>query len=438
MLLKSEILQGNQLSSNAPIFKQEGSKLVFNGTFNNQRACFSMSESQLSRHILFLGGTGSGKTNVIIQFIRQLKKSMRPNDIMLIFDSKRDFREFHSSNDCVLTNTGYQGKAKQIYWNLFTEVVFDGWGFEEVSINTDELSYGVFSDSIEKSSQPFFPRAASDVFSAVIKGMCRIGRDDLDYRDKYLNNMALSVYLKKLNASALNEFLKPFPDLSGVSRYVGDGKSQQALGVFGELESITNHLFIKSFGRDSGSSFRRFEKMRNGKTLFIEYDASLGSVFNSVYSVIMDLFLKECLSPDNANGKVYVVVDELKLLPYLNHFEDALNFGRSLGLSVIAGIQSMEQLYEVYGEQRGKNIASAFQNLICMSTNNLASREYIKGVYGQNLISYSYLDSSKQVTNETRIGNVVEDWDISQLQVGEGIVGLAESNPFVFKFGKSK
>lgn len=51
-----------------------------------------------------------------------------------------------------------------------------------------------------------------------------------------------------------------------------------------------------------------------------------------------------------AEGNVYLMCDEFKLLPNLQHIEDGVNFGRSLGVKIIAGIQSIEQLYEIYGE----------------------------------------------------------------------------------------
>ncbi len=37
-----------------------------------------------------------------------------------------------------------------------------------------------------------------------------------------------------------------------------------------------------------------------------------------------------------------------------------------------------------------------------------------------------------------REGNVVEDWDISRLQIGEAIIGLPGYEPFIFKFDEYK
>ena len=107
------------------------------------------------------------------------------------------------------------------------------------------------------------------------------------------------------------------------------------------------------------------------------------------------------------------------MLPHLNHLEDALNFGRSLGVVVIAGIQSMEQLYGIYGEFGGKNIASGFQTTFCFRTNNAATREYIKGVHGQNVCAMRYLDHSNKPVEELRTGYAVEDWEAAHRSVSD-------------------
>ena len=392
---------------------------------------FFLTQQNLSTHLLLLGATGAGKTNAILHIIKQLKQSLEPDDVMLVFDSKLDFSEFHSTDDYVISN--YKCDiGKRVNWNLFMDIVADGWDKESISLNADEIAEVVFSDQISNSNQPFFPAAARDIFAAIIKATTFLGISNPQHRIKSMNNQVLNRYLSSVNAERLIEFLSGFPELNGVLKYVGDGRSDQALGVFAELQAVTSKLFVKCFGADGRFSVRKSERQRGGKTLFVEYDPSCGLSFLPIYRILVDLFLKEALSPTKTGGHVYLVCDELKMLPCLNHFEDALNFGRSLGISVIAGIQSMEQLYEVYGEYGGRNIASGFQNVFCFRTNNAASREYIKGLYGNNTCIYQYIDTAGKVHEAIREGSVVEDWDISTLTRGEAIIGLEGQSPFKF------
>ena len=427
MITKTKTLYGCKVSENpVPVMKARPT-VVFSG--NGKR--FGITQDQLSTHCLLLGSTGTGKTNAILHFVRQLKSSMNSEDVMLVFDSKLDFTRFHSAGDYVISNQS-NDTSLCVDWNIFMDIVADGWGKEAISLNSDEIAEVVFSESIANSNQPFFPTAARDVFAAILKAMTFLGISDMDYRIKHLNNSTLSQYLSTVNAAKLIEFLNGFPTLKGVLKYIGDGRSDQALGVFAELQSITSRLFVKCFGKNGRFSIRKVERQRSGKTLFIEYDAACGLSFQPIYRILVDLFLKEALSPNGKKGHAYIICDELKMLPSLNHFEDALNFGRSLGISVIAGVQSMEQLYELYGEYGGKNIASGFQNVFCFRTSNAASREYIKGLFGKNISAYQYIDPANNPREEIREGNAVEDWDITVLSKGEAIIGLDGEKPFKF------
>ncbi len=436
MVIRKTMLYGNSVNDN-PVPAHSSTPLVsIPGVANKKQVSINLSEELLHMHVLLMGGTGSGKTNTFCHILPQIQSRMTSNDVMLVFDSKRDFEHFQRYTDYVISYRD-DCRGSKVTWNLFMDVVADGWEKENICSNADEIADVVFADAIEKSSQPFFPKAAKDIFAAIIKGMAFLGANDKSYRIKYLNNKSLIKYLTILDAKKLNAFISPMPELAGVLKYVGNGQSEQALGVFAELQSIVGHIFTRNFGEDGRFSVRRSAKERNGKTLFIEYDPSRGKSLQPVYRLLVDLFLKEAVSPNRSvKGRVFVLCDELKMLPQLNHFEDALNFGRSLGVSIVVGIQSMEQLYEVYGEYGGKNIASAFQTVFCFHTNDAASRQYIKDIFGENMSVLQYMTPSGKPVEEQHSGNVVEDWDITALNLGEAIIGLPYQLPFIIQIKK--
>lgn len=436
MLLRKEMLMGTTLENN-PLPQMRPDAIVrIPGTKDGYSVMVGLTKQNLQMHTLFLGGTGSGKTNAMRYLIYQIQNAMTTEDVMLVFDAKLDFDMFHRPDDYIITyrencvgNVGI--------WNLFRELVSDGWEEHLISANADELSEIIFSEAITESAQPFFPKAARDIFSAIIKAMTYLGKDDKQYRIKYLNNKALYEFLKKLDAKRLINFLEPIPEVTGVLKYVGNGKSDQALGVLAELQSVVSKLFNREFGRDGRFSVRAALENRGGRTIYIEYNPANGCSLKPVYRLLVDLFLKEALNPRlNRKGNVYIVCDELKMLPHLEHFEDALTFGRSLGVSVTAGIQSIQQLYEVYGEAGGKNIVGAFQNVFTFRTKDEASRQYVKSIYGENVSAIQYLLPSGEMKEEIYTGCAVEDWEIISLKLGEAIVGLADSLPFKLRIEK--
>ena len=436
MIIRKTMLYGNSVNDNPlPVFSSNP-LVSIPGFAGGKQVAVSLSEELLHMHVLLMGGTGSGKTNTFCHVLPQIQSKMTSNDVMLVFDSKRDFDHFQKSTDYVISYRD-DCKGTNVTWNLFMDIVADGWEKENISSNADEVAETIFADAIENSSQPFFPKAAKDIFAAIIKGMAYLGASDKSYRVKHLNNKSLKKYLTILDAEKLNAFISPIPELAGVLKYVGNGHSEQALGVFAELQSIVGHIFTRNFEEDGRFSVRRSVKERNGTTLFVEYDPSRGKALQPIYQLLVDLFLKEALSPNRSvKGRVFVLCDELKMLPQLNHFEDALNFGRSLGVSIIAGIQSMEQLYEVYGEYGGKNIASAFQTVFCFHTNDVASRQYVKGIFGENMSVIQYMTPSGKTVEEQRSGNCVEDWDITTLNCGEAIIGIPYQMPFRFQISR--
>ncbi len=432
--MKSTPIFGRVLESAMP-YQATNPLITISGECNKFKAQFSMDESILSKHLLLIGGTGCGKTNVFYHIIDQLKKKMTQNDVMIVFDTKGDFfsKFFTPGKDCVIANTKQYEKEASL-WNIFKEIIADGWEQESLEANISELSWAIFQEAIENNkSQPFFPNAARDLFAAILTYIVRIGKDDLNFKKDFFNNQALKKYLDMMDAQSIKGMLENESDLVSVLSYIGDGTSGQALGVFAELQSVVRKLFTGAFAKDGRFSVRNFVREKQGKTLFIEYDLSRGSVLTPLYQLIFDLALKEALGRTKSEGNVYLICDEFKLLPHLRHIDDAVNFGRSLGVKVCAGLQSIEQLNENYGEARGRNIAAGFSSVFAFKANDVVTREFVVGLYGKNVVLEQYKSLENPLKQEKREGNTVEDWDIGSLEVGEAIIGLPFIAPFKFK-----
>ena len=432
--MKSTPIFGRVLESAMP-YQAPNPLITIAGESNKTKTKFSIDESILSKHLLLIGGTGCGKTNVFYHIIDQLKRKMTQNDVMIVFDTKGDFynKFFTPGKDCVIANSKQYEKEASL-WNIFKEIIADGWEQECLEENISELSWAIFQEAIENNkSQPFFPNAARDLFAAILTYIVRIGKDDLNFKRDFFNNQALKKYLDMMDAQSIKGMLENESDLVSVLSYIGDGTSGQALGVFAELQAVVRKLFTGAFAKDGRFSVRNFVREKQGKALFIEYDLSRGSVLTPLYQLIFDLALKEALGRTKSEGNVYLICDEFKLLPHLRHIDDAVNFGRSLGVKVCAGLQSIEQLNENYGEARGRNIAAGFSSVFAFKANDAVTREFVVGLYGKNVVLDQYKSLENPLKQEMREGNTVEDWDIGSLEVGEAIIGLPFIAPFKFK-----
>ena len=434
MTVTSKAFRGNMLSENQPPLAVPSPKVTLPGTYNGKHMTFSVNDDMLSKHFMFIGGTGSGKTNTIYYFIDQLRK-MSADDVMIIFDTKGDFfKRFYRPGDVVIGNSKQYDNISES-WNIFREIGADGWYDQNIINNAQEITCSMFQEVLEKStSQPFFPNAARDLLAAILVCITRRGRDDTDYRKQYFYNKSLKEAFDSFNPEDICAMLKTQPDCESVLSYIGDGSGSQALGVIAEMQNIVRQIFTGKFADEGHFSIRNFVRKKGGKILFIEYDLALGSTLTPIYRLLFDLALKESLGRSKSEGNVYLVCDEFKLLPHLQHIDDGVNFGRSLGVKVLAGVQSIQQLYEIYGESRGRNIAAGFSALFPFRANDPCTRDYIVEKYGKNIVLEQYKTMNNQYVEERRDGHTVEDWDLNNLNVGEAIVGLPFSQPFRFQF----
>ena len=400
---------------------------------------FYINEDIMSRHILLLGGSGCGKTNAFCYSVEALRAQMTDEDVAIIFDTKGEFYDwFHKDGDYVIGNSA-KFRSISYTWNIFDEVLADGDDEVNVSINARELASALFHDR-GSSTQPFFCNAAKDIFRGIILHFVRQAKIEPSVWSSRLNNEDL---LKAFRSFKVENYIKIFNhygDLRSLLSYFGDGKSNQALGVFGELNSMLSEYFVGILSEhrpNKSISMRNAVRHKGGKAIFVEYDLAVGETLSPVYRLLIDQALKEALSRVKKSGNVFFIADEFKLLPKLQHIDDALNFGRGLGVRVMAGIQSIDQLYDIYGKDKGAVIASGFGSIFAFHTNDGSSRDYVTKRFGKNIMIYEYNDIQKnRMISKERDGNTVEEWEQLELGLGQAVIGLGYNPPFLYQFDK--
>lgn len=436
--MEPQIIFGTSVLNNKkPVIDKP--KVIYEGKAFEGSYDFQINQDILSKHILVLGGSGCGKTNVFFYTIKELREQMNENDVMIIFDTKGEFYDnFYNDNDYIIGNSN-RFRSMSYTWNIFDEIFADGDDDINISTNARELSYALFHGR-GSSTQPFFCNAAREIFRGVLLHFIRQSKKDPHVWNKRLNNKDLIKAFQSFKVENYVAVFKYYTDLHSLLTYFGDGTSNQALGVFGELNSMLSEYFVgilAEHNENKSISMRQAVREKGGKAIFIEYDLSIGETLTPMYRLLIDQALKEALSCTENTGNVYLIADEFKLLPKLQHIDDALNFGRGLGVSVMAGIQSIDQLYSVYGKDAGAVISSGFGSIFAFHTNDNSSRDYITRRFGSNVMIYEYYNTQKnRIEYDDRNGNTVEEWDQIELGLGEAVIGLGYNAPFLFKFNK--
>lgn len=393
---------------------------------NGKLTHLDFNEKMLSTHMAMIGGIGNGKSNTFYHLIAQIRTRMSKDDLMIVFDTKGDFlRRFGKPGDIVISNDERsQGLRGIDYWNIFEEI-----DPADPRNSVREICSSLFKEAVEGSSNSFFPNAAADVLYALVLIL-------YTHFEKANNrkptNKDLIDFIKRSSSAKILETITKLggTEFMSIANHISDPKSGQTQGVIAELSSVVNRIFVGNFAKNGSIGICNLVKNKGGKCIFIEYDIMTGEVLSPIYSLLVDLALKQAMSNKMEHtGSVYLFVDEFKLLPNLSHIDDAVNFGRSLGVKVFIALQAITQLYDGYGELRGKSIMSGFLNCMFFNVNNPESREFMKERFGKCLRRVVYDQNKDHVFEDY----VVKDKDITRLQVGEAIVGLNNCEPFKFR-----
>jgi type IV secretory pathway TraG/TraD family ATPase VirD4 len=428
MPINHEVVYGGLVENNVPPIDAPRAIVRIPGEFNGVKRPFGITEEMLSKHILLVGGTGSGKTNLFYHIVKQLKSKLTKDDVMLIFDSKGDFHKKFFAKDDIIIGNSVQYRKESDKWSIYQEIIADGKDGISTAQNTQEICKSLFAERIEKNSNtPFFPNAARDLLASIITALVRNGVTP--------NNRDIKNYIDSTSVEDLRALLAEHRDLAAVASYIGGKSGSQAQGVLSEMYSVTRDVLTGVFADVGDFSMRGFIRQKGGRTAFLEYDLSIGDILSPIYTLLFDLALKEALGRTATQGNVYLIADELKLLPNLRHLEDGINFGRSLGVKILAGLQSIDQLNANYeNEAKARNTVAGFSSVFAFQSNDFNTREYVSRLFGRNMILETFAEANGTNHYEKREGYMVEDWDLVSLPVGEAIVGLPLVPPFRYKF----
>ncbi len=410
-------------SINEPAFLKKGlfhdnSKVIANIDVLTESGneVLRLTEKDLSMHTLMLGGIGTGKTNLINLLMNQITENMSADDVILVFDTKGDYlKNFASNGDYIFGNANSIPCGTRLAkWNIYEDLKVDP-GKE--AVNLLEVCKSLFLERSEHTTNPFFPNAARDILYGYI--LANLRSDNV----VNMNNQAIATFFQDLDINTLRNILSHYPDLRSCLYYI-EGNNVQTQGVISELVQLVKEIFVGNFALSGNDSIRQIIRNR-GKKIFIEYDLGLGNMLTPIYRCLLDMVLKEALSRDGnqRSGNVYIVIDEFSLLPNLQHISDGVNFGRELGVKIIAGLQNIEQMYDAYGEYNAGSILSGFNQHFFFRVNDSISRKYVQELIGQNMVvsSFKSKELKKGIIEQVNDSYILKDWVYDAIPNGAAV-----------------
>lgn len=425
--LQNQVLHGQTLKELEPgtVIDKGKAKVGIRG---NNNTGITLHQELLARHILALGAIGSGKSNAMFHIVRAIRKTMTDDDVMIVFDAKGDYLEnFYEPGDYVLTNS-LDEHPGTVYWNIYKDILHTPKEKRQETIR--EITSALFKEDIENSQAPVFGMGARDILAALLD----IHVQEMEAGKTEWNHEKLIEFTRTSNDVILRNLFLEYPEHKWVRNYIQKDGGSTTQSFMVHFYQTIYKLFSGSFGKAGDFSIRETVTKKGGKAVFLEYDLASGNVLEAVYTVLLDLAMKEVLGRSKSSGNVYFVLDEFPLIPKLNYMDNALNFGRSLGVKVIAGIQNVGQVEHRYGKSLAASILSGFGTVFAFRLFDYDSRNFVSGRHGKlkKWVSLLSSNSNKGVQDMLVDGHVIEDWDIVNLNIGECVVSLPYGEPFMF------
>ena len=402
---------------------------------------FGINKDMLAYGLIAIGAPGTGKTNFLNMTLDRMLATMQPTDIIIIFDTKGDYLETFGSripdSDKIVIGNCEAYRLVTFYHNIFAEVMPRGKDGKLVyTPESDEDALNLCEQlfqSMNSETQPIFPTMAEQVVAAVMVYFMRTyWRKD---QSKLNNKEFINFFTHSTNDDLKKVFeLEYMSDQHSCIDYIS-GKGNQTQGVNSYVGSVLKKMFVGPFAQaDPAREFSMRDIIYSGKkkVVFIEYDLCKGKLLAPMYGLLIDRAFANALGGrQKTKTNKYFLLDEMLLLPKIEHMCDSLNFGRSLGVKVMCGLQNICGLEEQYGEAGAKNILSSFQNMIAFRTNDYYTRQFVINRLGENYQNFS-LSVQQENLNLQREGHTVEDWNLLKLKNGEAVVSLAGEESFLF------
>ena len=370
-------------------------------------------------HTLVLGATGSGKTKIIQDVVRQLDSRGAK---AVIVDIKGDYiSQFYDEKrgDIILNPLDMRGSN----WSFFSET--------DALRGFDTIAKTLMPD---EGRDPFWVNAARRIF----------GEISILYSN---DNLSLSEFANKiLNADI--KFLEKL--LSGTqAKHLVDSTAEKTVTCV--LMMLSVHLAPFRLYNRSDKIFSISKWIKDAAAhnfLFISTSTEVKGTLNPLTQMQVDIAINALCSIQNNtisnNRQIWFILDEL---PYfdqgLPNLKDGLTMSRSFGGAFVLGTQDMSSLSKIYGHDLSRVIANNCRNKLIMNVDDSYTAKWCSELLGDGEIeewhegiSYGAHEMRDGVSSNKirRLKRTVLPAEFSQLQTGEGYLKLPGLNVAKIKF----
>lgn len=323
-----------------------------------------LSKKQLSRHMLIYGSVGSGKTQILLGLLRQIFKRKQK---LFLYDVKGDFGSFFPQASIV---SPFDARSR--VWHVARDV-------------RTPTQAAVFADSLipeDNGSGKFWTLAARQVLTGALISLQNEKPEAWTWSD-----LAIRLTLQAEEMAPILEahYRKAFG-------LIAKAEGQTAFNVLATLGGYTRVIddLARAWPQIGKRWFAITDWVRDdykGPRQIIVQAGADATLTAAYISALVNVAVPEIISPrlpDDESGRfIGFVFDEMSSIGKIQ-FAPLVDKGRSKGVVVVACVQDLAQLCDIYGDNQVKALTSMVGTQIICKVGMGETREQLSKLMGTN------------------------------------------------------
>ena len=383
-------------------------------------------------HLLITGSSGSGKTNLFHNILPQVEKNNHP---AIVIDQTGEMiaKYYNPSRGDIIFNP-FDERSK--LWNFWKDCET-----QEDLERFSKILFGFNRKSIGNSNDPFWEQSAEVVFNACATQLRHEKNFSIETLTAMVRQTARKILAMKLKDTKASRYLDDEGRSTASSILSVLATATKPLSYLGdsEISNSTETIETSLVSNTNFSLKEYFEGVQDGSKawLFLSTKPSSRELTLPLIACITELALARLMDIEiDAKRRVWFVIDELAALNKLPALSTLTSEGRKYGACILAGLQSLNQIYENYGRYAGSSIFGQFGTNFFFRNQEPDVGKMLSSISGKETITRHQKNTSFGA-NEFRDGvsyneqehnkNLLEYSDIAGLAVGECYVLLPES-----------
>jgi hypothetical protein len=316
------------------------------------------------QHFLVTGKTGSGKSNLIRQMLRQIE---RRGSTAVVLDPDAEYvSEFYRPERGDLILNPLDERCPQ--WSPWSEL-----RPQSFRMDAEALAQSLIPDAPNS-----FAQSGADRFFR------RSGRTTLLSIFETAQPQTAATITRLLTLP--RERLKKALAGTAAEPLIDPGAHDQGAGIVAMVTNATNpFLYLPPEAQDRLTwSAAEWATERRG-WLFLTSTEDSRAAALPLQNVWLDCLVRQLLTTDlgSTNEQVWIVIDELGALDYQGQLENLVVRGRKRGLCVVLGFQAVSQLHSIYGRDRTVTLLSAPATKLILRSDEAETAEWASRTLGQ-------------------------------------------------------